>query len=397
MTFTTRELGPDDIAASRRLGAEAFGMPAGGLTAPQPVSYPAGMHLWGTFDDDRLAARVIGREYSSWWDGASIPTCGIAGVTVAAEYRGRGLLEALFERVLGGARERGEVISTLFPTAPGIYRRFGYEQIGAADTVEVPTAAAAAVRPGSGVTTRRAGAADIPAVRAVYDAWAPLQRGPLSRRGVSFPATDTEVVDAFTGVSLAQDASGAVVGYASWTRGPNEGDPLEVEDLLALTPDAYRELWRVLGSFSSIIETIKLETSGADPARLVLPSAAWRQVDTEGYMLRVDDVAGAFTARRSHGSARARFAVAGDRLASMNGVYDLRVDGGAVDCTRVAAGPGSPEQVATFTPQGLALAWAGVQSCANLRLVGHLSGPTEADRVIDHLFGPGQVHIRDHF
>ncbi|TDE88122.1 GNAT family N-acetyltransferase [Occultella glacieicola] len=397
MTFTIRELTPADVPASRRLGAEAFGMPTGGLTDPQPTAYPAGMHLWGAFDADVLAARVIGREYSSWWDGAAVPTCGIAGVTVAAEYRGRGLLEPLFGPVLRGARERGEVISTLFPSAPGIYRRFGYELIGSAETVEVPTAAAAAVRPGTHISTRRATEADVPAVRAVYDTWAARQRGPLSRRGISFPRTDAEVIAAFTGVSLALDASGAVVGYVSWTRGPHESDSLEVEDLLALTADGYRALWRVLGSFSAVIPTIRLETSGADPARLVLPSAAWKQVVTEGYMLRLDDVAGAFAARRSHGSARARFAVSGDLLGTMDGVYDLTVDGGAIECRRVAVGPDAPGRVATFTPQGLALAWAGVQSCANLRLAGHLHGPEEVDAVIDHLFGAGQVHIRDHF
>lgn len=369
-------------------------MPTGGFTDPPPSDYPGpGMHPWGTFDGDVLAARVVGREYETWWDGAAIPTCGIAGVTVAAEYRGRGLLEPLFTEVLGEARARGEVISTLFPTAPGIYRRFGYELIGSADAVEVPTAAAAAVRPGVGITTSRATVADVPAIRAVYDAWAAAQRGPLSRRGVSFPATDDEVIAAFTGVTVAREASGAVVGYASWTRGPQEGDDLHVQDLLALTPDAYRELWRVLGSFASVIGTIKLETSGADAARLVLPSATWRQVETEGYMLRVDDVAGAFSARRSSGSGRARFGVSGDRLGSMDGVYELTVDGGAVQCSRVAREVTPAPDLPVFTPQGIALVFAGVQSCANLRLVGHLTGGEGtgdgdgADAVIDRLFG----------
>ena len=40
------------------------------------------------FDSDMLAARIVDREFESWFGGA-LPTCGIAGVTVAAEYRGR--------------------------------------------------------------------------------------------------------------------------------------------------------------------------------------------------------------------------------------------------------------------------------------------------------------------
>ena len=111
------------------------------------------------------------------------------------------------------------MLSTLFPTAPGIYRPFGYELIGSYDAVEVPAAEVAAVRPPTATVTRRATAADFDAVRDVYDRWAAGQNGPLSRRGVSFTATADEFVAAFTGVTLALDADGAVVGYASWDRG----------------------------------------------------------------------------------------------------------------------------------------------------------------------------------
>ena len=62
-------------------------------------------------------------------------------MTVAAEARGRGALTPLFATTLGHAVERGAVLSTLFPTAPGIYRRFGFELVADFVTVHVPTAA----------------------------------------------------------------------------------------------------------------------------------------------------------------------------------------------------------------------------------------------------------------
>jgi hypothetical protein len=40
---------------------------------------------------------------------------------------------------------------------------------------------------------------------------------------------------------------------------------------------------------------------------------------------------------------------------------------------------------------------AGAQSTANLRLAGHLSGPTTHDAVWDALWGGRQVHVRDYF
>ena len=58
----------------------------------------------------------------------------------------------------------------------------------------------------------------------MYDAWAAEQNGPLSRRGVSFPATAEEFVDSFTGVTVALDETGEVCGYASWERGQGFGE-----------------------------------------------------------------------------------------------------------------------------------------------------------------------------
>ena len=51
-----------------------------------------------------------------------------------------------------------------------------------------------------------------------------------------------------------------------------------------------------------------------------------------------------------------------------------------------------------FTPQGLALLFAGAQSCANLRAAGHLSGgDVDQDLDWDALFGGRQQHIRDYY
>lgn len=51
-----------------------------------------------------------------------------------------------------------------------------------------------------------------------------------------------------------------------------------------------------------------------------------------------------------------------------------------------------------LTPQGLALLYAGAQSCANLRAAGQLSGgDVDHDLDWDALFGGRQLHIRDYF
>ena len=53
-------------------------------------------------------------------------------------------------------------------------------------------------------------------VRRVYDRWAAAQHGPLTRRGASFPQTAEELFADLTGLTLAVDADGEVLGYAAW-------------------------------------------------------------------------------------------------------------------------------------------------------------------------------------
>src|SRR5690606_6313252 len=89
--------------------------------------------------------------------------------------------------------------------------------------------------------------------------------------------------------------AGDVVGFASWVRGEGYTPAsalMEVDDLLALTPEAARALWRTLGSFSPVVGTARVSTSGLDPAwggRAARPS---RVHAAHAYRPRVLDVAG---------------------------------------------------------------------------------------------------------
>ena len=343
-------------------------------------------------------AKLADREYESWFGGVEVPTSGIAGVTVALEYRGRGVLSPLMAAALTGARERGALISSLFPSAPRIYRRFSYELVGDYATIRVPTQLLATVAPPEGeVRLRRATPADFAEIDRIYQTWASAQNGPLTRHGVSFPTTPESYVEDFDGITLAVDANDRVIGFASWDRGQGyrANANLEVSDLLALDADAYRVLLRGLGSFASVTGHTKIDTSGDDVAKLFLPVLRWETVDSDPYMLSVLDVAGAIEARRYPAGLRADvgLSVVGHFVGEVNGGYRLRVGDGRAECGREESTTG-PE----LHGRGLALLYAGVQSAANLRFAGLLSGGTSADdEVLDTLFGGRQLHIRDYF
>lgn len=395
-----RKLDVSDLSAARALGIEAFGRwPSDAPVPPLPAEPPPGLHRWGAFEDDRLVTEVAAGEYHSWWRGRQVATCGVSSVAVAAEYRGGGLLVRVLGAALAEAVDRGEVLSTLYPTANGIYRGMGYELVTSYDTVEVPTSELGRIAMPDGVTTRRAAVGDLPAVREVYAAWAAAQNGPLTRTGPRFAASDAELHDRVTGTTLALDSAGAVTGYVSWDRGEGYGHDavLTVRDLLATDAASYRALWHVVGSFASVTGTVRLTTSGDDPARLVLPSMTWHVVRRNPYLLRVLDLPGAVTALSPILAGEARvvvdLAVTGDRLGMLDGGYRITLGDGPARAERTPVA----SHAATLTPQGVALLVAGAQSCGNLRLLSHLRGPVDHDDTLDQAFGGRQLHVRDYF
>ena len=83
---------------------------------------------WGAFaDDGKMMARIVNHRYDSWLDGQLVVNGGIGGVSTLPEYRNSGAIRKIFETLLPEARQRGEVISTLYPFSHAFYRKFGYE------------------------------------------------------------------------------------------------------------------------------------------------------------------------------------------------------------------------------------------------------------------------------
>lgn len=395
MSVQVRRLVAEEGLPARRLGWEAFGVPGGDPSEPT-VGRP-GWHWWGAVDGQRVVATAADREFDGWFAGRTLPVAGIAGVTVAVEDRGRGVLGPLMVALLEQARTRGAVMSTLWPSAPGIYRRTGYEVVNVTRWIDVPSSALVGLAPTPGLTLRRAGVGDAETVRRLYDSWASGTDGALTRRGVSFPATDAQLVGAATGVTIAEDAGGVAVGYASWTRGPGSGTgpELSVVDLVATRTEAYAALLRALGSFDSVAATVQLHTTGDDLVRLLLPTTRWAVAGEDLYMLKVLDVEAAFTgARCAQGlTLRSGFTLAGDVLADLDGSYTVQAEGGRVSCVR---GPAADDR--TLAPRGLALLVTGARPCRDLRLLGLLTGGDPAEDADWDALVAGRVRgVLDHF
>ncbi len=386
MPTQIRPITADDHDQLKVLLTEAFGTGDGnweGLEAP-------GQSRWGAFVDGRLAATINHREYASWFRGVEVPTAGVTGVSIAAEYRGRQLLRPLMEELTAHAEARGERIATLFATATGIYRGFGFSRILQVGSVELPVASLGRVRGTLGL--RRATPDDAETLRDLYDQWACRHDGPLTRRGPAHDRPDYRFKD-LTGTTIVEDG-GEARGYLHWKRGAS-GDwadsVVEVPELIALDADAMRTALASLASYDSVASRVRLFSAGdIDTVRWLLPSNAWTPLaDSEPYMLRVLDPSAFNLLPAPPGlDAALAFTVGDDG-------WVLHIADGTIRSERDPAAARAGRRLA---PGALAASFAGALASSAQREVGLLDGDDHDDALWDLVFTSGRrLATRDSF
>lgn len=393
-----RELGLVDAGARARLDHEAFGIALPGVP---PTDLPAGAQDWGAVVEGNVVSRVVRRHFDSWFDGVRIPTAGIAGVATQIELRRNGLMQAVLVHVLRQATADGFVISTLFPSRPQIYRKFGYEVVGSLDTVRICWAASEPFNaPEPQLTIRAATEGDRSRMALLYDEWARCQTGPLTRQGPSFMDPPTGWPESSL-VALALNGGGSLLGYVIWESASNHAEPRNprIQELISRDAAATQSLLAVVASSGFSGSEIELPSSGNHlHLRTILPDEDWRLSRSATYMLRVLDLVRALEMRKYSTDADVAlgFRVSDDLLAKNQGTYSLHVSNGRASCVRVSDSSRSCGGM-HFGARGIGALFAGQMTVADLRRSGLATGPAGTDPVWDRLFVRPPLQIRDEF
>jgi predicted acetyltransferase len=293
---------------------------------------------------------------------------GVTAVGVAPEQRGSGVGLWMLRQSLEELHGQGVPLATLYPATTAFYRRAGYERAAQRIIYEIPLAAigvrdytleAAPAGPDDYATIKQLYAqlaARSPAFIDRPDFYWNLFLEPKDKRSYKYLALRDGVPEGYV-----------VFYHTSWN------EPLQVRDIVALTPGAGRRLLTLLADHRSIVETMRL-TGGPNDALLFLMAEQKQKVHWSlDLMLRVVDVAAALETRGYPPSlgAELHFEVQDDLLPLNNGRFVLTV----------ADGYGSVRQGGQgrlrLHVRDLAALYSGYMMPQELRAAGTLDGPDD--------------------
>lgn len=391
-----RALHDGDLEQAWALDRDAFHVPA--ERQPQFMRFADPARSIGAFDGGRLVAATSSHYFGQFFGGRAVPMAGVHSVAVVPDRRGQGLARAVMTPMLHGMRERGEVISSLFPATTRLYRRLGWELAGSYLWRGVAPRVLQTLAQPTGVALRPGGAADLEALRPCYAEFAAAQNGQLDRP----EAWWRRLVALWDerSVFIAHGPDGAPQGYVVYRQLDGDwsalGGPfrIAVYELASTTLAASLALWRMLGSWATQVSQIVYRGPAEDPLLLLLPEQELSVLAEIRWMTRVIDAQGAVAARGfAPGLDVEAPLVLRDPLFPANdGQFTLRVRDGRGQLER--GGRGGPE-LAIGAFSSLYTGWA---SAVMLRRTGRLEGGSGAQcAALDAAFAGATPWMVDEF
>ena len=252
--------------------------------------------------------------YAMWFDGQVVPMCGIGGVASVPENRRQGNIRKIFEKVFVDMYEKGAVFSHLYPFSYDYYRKFGYEECGAAKRYTLPIAPARAL-PNSGTAhefLKEDSARN--ALIAVYEGYAARHNTMLSRTEKRWDEIFDIPLFGATRLYYWKDAAGTI---KAWVKFAKKEKTMEISDIAWTDHESMLGILQFMGMFDGAAQKIAFTASPefipqlywSNLYEIETDSTAWlgmsRVVNARRALelMRKPDGAGAFTIKVTDGFA----------------------------------------------------------------------------------------------
>lgn len=305
----------------------------------------------GAFENATMVGTAGVVPFTMTVPGGEVAAAGVTGVGVLPSHRRRGVNTALMRAQLDDVRERGEPVAVLYASQGSIYGRYGYGIASFNAALDVETARSA-FGPWYSPSGRVRGVPRDEAVRTFAPLYEEVRRSRpgmmrLDEREFGYRLDDRfrdwqdKDVNGFFAAHETDGRPDAYVQYRirhDWDTVPKS--ELKVDDLIALTPQAYADMWRYVLDVDLIHRVTSWNRPSDEPlAHLVLEPRALNLRLKDALWIRLVDVPMALGARASR-SETALVVEVRDAFCPWNdGRYEVRTEAGGAMCRRTEADP----------------------------------------------------------
>lgn len=304
----------DEAMADARLRAQAFEPGLGPYYDPdRPTAGLDRTHV------GRSGSKLVGTlnvlPLRQWFGGRALPMGGVAGVAVAPEVRGQGLAKRLMSDALVAMRDRGEVISALYPTTSSLYRSMGYEfggrwELTTVDVRDLATISRGSSAPRSRPLVEALKPGELQRMRPLYDRIAAESNGWLDRTEIVWDRLDHVLnPDKFNSFGYVLTEDDQVVAGLTVAHRPSDNRHMfnvEIGGPFAASTDAFHAAMDLVAGLGTTAEraTIGLPV---ETAALHLPGGILEHAESWLWMFRLVDVGEALRLRGYNPNVSARF------------------------------------------------------------------------------------------
>lgn len=386
-----RPLRPADAEQAFQLRVNAFS----DLTyAPYDADeiYAPDDHRLVAVDGDRVIGHLAVWPVAQAFMGHAVAMGAVSGVAVAHDQRGRGVGSRMLVAALDLMAEAGLPISTLYPSTPVPYHRWGWEFAGEHVRRELATRALLAIAaPVDPVMLRPYAPADLDALVAIRDRLARAEAGALigGRRWLA-RALQADPDEPDIAVVAVRDQRPVGLLLAAKTGSDTSAYGLHVRELFGLDRDVEHALLRSVGHHHTVAGTTVLRSRPADPLLFELDSLTRPAHGSQHFMTRLVDVPGAIAARGwPPVSATVELDITDERRPVNSGRFVLEVHDGSAALTRGGAGR------AAIDVGALASLYTGFATPSGLERAGRLHAGTDDVAALTTAFTAPAPSMRD--